>query len=259
MGAGGHSSSTLDEIREARGERFVDLVFQRKPRHWDSSRDCVRSGVFDGYQRDLFVFDPTTQMWALAAESKNQPLAAAKCWAVALKGRLWVDGGYGFINNSITQSGSARNDMQQFSRAFNLKLHDFCSNPSRVSNPECIVAISKLSLSLCSRGLHDGASHVGLGKGRYVWATAPPEDVPDFDIVHGGEQPRTFLIIVSGSPNLTNRGRVITDVSRGQLSARGLEVLESRKIVDWYSAKNSLGLRRCAAKEAGMTRLQLGR
>jgi len=206
--------------QRVRGPRYAELVRRRDPRHWDADRGQIRPGTFDVYQKDLFVFDPETLRWWRAQE--NEHLAVAKCWALACNGRLYVGGGYGFTSNK-SKAAAARG--------------------SRFCEPECIAAISKMSLSLCGAGLHDARRHTCLGLGRTPWSTAPPEaDRPDFDIGFGHAHDRSFVICVFGTgARDSGETQLFTDMYEGPLSAQGLAVLQQRHLVDWDVLQNAPG------------------
>ena len=231
-----------------RGPRYAELIRQRDPRCWDAARCQVRPGAFDGYQKDLFVFDPETLCWWRAHQAENElTLAVARPWAVACQGCLFVGGGYGFTRNSIdgvTEGSNWRNKLESYGlKGKDAEEYLARSKPGcneSMASPQCIAAISKFNLSLCGKGMQDAGRHTCLGLSRSPWSTAPPEhDDPDFDIGFGHAHERTFCIYAMGA--IKGSGYAFCDFYDGPLSAQGLAVLEQLHLVDWNVLRNSAG------------------
>jgi len=244
MGAGGQSPKTDDEIREARGERYVAQVQQRVAPYDQGLLD----GIFDGYQQDLFVFDPETLVWTRVSEVHGQ-MAIAKCWAFACTGRVFIGGGYGLTQQS--KHATHKVDEQTLRQSFQRMGLDASEVPGGLyATPQCVVAISKVAISLLAA---DGHDHMTLrntlepGLKNEAWATAPLEaDVPDFDIGFGRGDERSFLIFVVGSAKhdagqyLNTHTMMGSDEYKGPLCARRLAVLNKRQMVEWSVLKDEL-------------------
>jgi hypothetical protein len=220
--------------RKVRGPWEIDKLLRVK-----EHADGVYHHFLDGYQSDLFVFDPDTLLWTRVSSKEHEMIKMAKCWAGALNNRLFVGGGYGMLKNQGRESSKEERRVRDWEEEW-LACLSAASDPEGdqvyIGHPQHIVDPSKVILSLHGAGQPDESRHLHICTSlvRNQWACCPPEtDIPDFDVGFGGHHERTFVIYVFAGCGDHGQALLYYDSYQGPLSTRGLEVLEKRKLVDW--------------------------